>query len=127
MESNVQKNNLFKALGDFIEAMRKYIAAFLLPSAPGGKWAGLYRDSLSAVQQGHWDAAVAQGAQPETLIDFNNLKGFALKYKHLLKADFGNDVNNLPTWFYEIYDVRNKCNHYQELEDLDYQLSLIHI
>jgi len=52
---------------------------------------------------------------PETLIDFGNLKSFSLGYKEHLKADFGKKAMNLPTWFDDIADVRNKCQHFNPI------------
>jgi predicted AAA+ superfamily ATPase len=119
MKTDNRQNNLFKALGNFIEAMRPYIIALL--SSIDKNWAQLYYDSLSPNQKENWNHNIKTGSTPQTLIDFHNLKGFSLKYKDLLKKDFPQDFNKLPTWFEEIADVRHKCNHYQQLEDDDYQ------
>lgn len=120
MKNVNNQDNLYKALGLFIEALRPYAVAKLMDKAED-RWADLYYTSLTPGQKDNWDAGIRSGTSPQNLIDFHNLKGFSLKHKDLLKDDFKRNINKLPTWFEEIADVRHKCTHYHELEALDYQ------
>ncbi|MBU2648361.1 DUF499 domain-containing protein [bacterium] len=114
------QENLFKALGLFIEAMRPYVVSVLMKQ-PGANWENWFYDSLSHAQRQSWDIGLEKGTPPENLIDFHNLKGFALKYRELLQADFKKKVNSLPTWLEEIAEARNKCQHFNELNDQEIQ------
>jgi hypothetical protein len=120
METNTRKDSLFKALGTFLEAMRSYAVAILM-SQGGDNWNRLFYESLNTTQKENWDKSIRNGYNPKSLVDYHNLRGFALRYREQLKADFKRDVNKLPTWLDEIADVRHKCTHYQELEELDFQ------
>jgi hypothetical protein len=112
------KDSLFKALGLFIEAFRPYIVLKLTEKA-GDKWDIWFYDAISDNQKDNWDLGIKNGTSPVNLIDFHHLKSFAIKYRDILKSDFGKDTNKLPTWFEEIAEVRNKCNHFQEVEERD--------
>ncbi|MBN8676639.1 MAG: DUF499 domain-containing protein [Chitinophagales bacterium] len=115
--NQLQKDNLYKGLGLFLEAMRPY-AVSVLQAAAGDKWAAWFVESLNPQQQESWRIGLRQGTTPDALIDFHYLKPFALKYKDLLKKDFGpKEVHNVPTWFGEIADVRHQIAHFREIED----------
>lgn len=112
-----QKDKLYKGLGLFLEAMRPWAVSVLQKEA-GDKWPAWFVEALGPQQQDHWKQGLRQGSAPETLIDFQYLKPFALKYKDLLRRDFGSkDVHNVPTWFGEIYDVRNAIAHFKAVDD----------
>jgi hypothetical protein len=114
MNPEHQKDNLYKAFGNFIEAFRPYVVSVLMEQ-DGERWPALFVESLYPQQKESWNLGLKQGTSPEALIDYGYLKSFALKYKDLLKADFGKDANKLPTRLETIYDVRNKLAHFQEL------------
>ncbi|WP_375446101.1 DUF499 domain-containing protein [uncultured Fibrella sp.] len=103
--------SLFKALGLFIDAFRAYTVA-LLSQTEGDKWPAEYAKKLSMGPRDAWDKGLKNGTSPEQLIDFGNIKSFALGCKDLLKADFGKDVNSLATWLDDITTVRNKLAHF---------------
>lgn len=111
------RDNIYKGLGLFIEALRPYIVQFLKERAEGESWENLYIETLYDNQRSHWHHSRDKGQKPETLIDFQNLKGFALGYRNELKEDFDKDANRLPTLFDEIYEVRNKTYHHQDISD----------
>ena len=112
-----QKDNLYKGLGLFLEAMRPY-AVSILENEAGDKWPAMFVEALSSAQKNSWNIGLRNGSDPEALIDFHYLKPFAIKYKELLKEDFGKkDVHSLPTWFGEIAEVRHQIAHFQEIED----------
>lgn len=114
----MSKDSLFKALGLFIEAFRPYIVNKLQEQA-GEQWEKWFYDALSDTQKDNWDSGIRNGTTPANLIDFHHLRSISLRYKDIFKVDFGRDSNKLPTWFEEIADVRNKCNHFQDVENLD--------
>jgi hypothetical protein len=115
---NQQQDNLFKALGIFIESMRGYIVR-KLKTKKGKKWFEWYYESLYPAQQDPWIEEMKKGRELESLIDYGNLKGFSLCFKEFLRDDFDRKVNNLPTWFDELAEVRNKCQHYQPVDDFE--------
>jgi predicted AAA+ superfamily ATPase len=116
--NQTEKDNLQKGLGLFIEAIRLYIVA-LLKEANGDSWADSFAETLSDVQRFGWNQNIENGKAPENLIDFSNLKFFAIRNKELLKRDFGKKNNSLPNWFEEIAEVRNEVSHYQNDIDED--------
>lgn len=112
------KDSLFKALGLFIEALRPYIVSKLIEKA-GDKWDDWFYDAISDAQKENWEIGIKNGTAPVNLIDFQHLKSFSIKYKDIIRDEFGKDTNKLPTWLQEIAEVRNKCNHFQDVEDRD--------
>ncbi len=113
-----QKDNLNKGLGLFIEAIRFYIVG-LMAKEFGDTWPADFAEALSPVQKGHWDDGLRNGTSAEKLIDFQYLKSFTIKHKHLLKDDFGRKSGNVPNLFDEIYTVRNSVAHYSDVEEDD--------
>jgi hypothetical protein len=109
--STPQSDSLFKAFSLFIEAFRPYVVSVLIKEA-GDKWPAWYVDSLFQAQKETWNMGLKAGSFPESLIDYPQLKGFVLKYKDLLKEDFGKDVNKLATWLETMTEVRNKVAHF---------------
>lgn len=122
----LQQDNLFKAFGLFIEALRPYIVSVLTTEA-GDRWPAWFVDALYPQQQELWNQGLKSGSSAESLIDYPHLKSFALKYKDLLRPDFKKDTNNLPTHFGTIYDVRNKLAHFQEISEDEYSLTFINM
>jgi hypothetical protein len=112
-----QKDNLYKGLGLFLDAIRPYVVSVLIKEA-GDKWPAWFVEALTPPQQQNWNQGLRQGTLPENLIDFHYLKSFSIKYKNLLKADFGvKDAQGLPTWLGEIADVRHKIAHFHEVDE----------
>lgn len=109
-----QQDNLFKAFGLFIEAFRPYAVSVLYNEA-GDKWPAWFVEALLPYQKDNWNNGLKSGSTPEALIDYPYLKSFALKYKDLLRKDFGKSAGKLPTQLETIYDVRNKLAHFQEI------------
>jgi predicted AAA+ superfamily ATPase len=114
-----QKDNLSKALGLFLEAFRPFVVSKLVSEHGEGGWQTVFEQDLLPEQQRIWDRGLNQGTAPEKLIDFGHLKNFAIKNKELIKNDFKRKTNDVITWLGEITDVRNKCNHYQELDEIE--------
>ena len=124
MEKN--RENLDKALGLFIEAMRLFLAAELKKEY-GDAWALEYYNVLSDKQKNDWDNQIGSGKKEDRLIDFHNLGIFAIKQKNFLRKFFGRDVNNLPTKFNEIADARNMLAHYDEWDSDKAETAFLHM
>lgn len=119
-----QQDNLYKAFGLFIEVIRPYIVN-LLEKEAGERWPAWFVEALVPQQRENWKKGIRSGSEPTALIDYPYLRNFAIKYKDLLRKDFGQDVNNLATYFGDIYAVRNKLAHFQEINDDEYDLTFI--
>jgi predicted AAA+ superfamily ATPase len=118
MKENILKENLNKALGLFIEAMRQYIPAIMMKEH-GKLWDEAYFEGLTDNQKSLWSQHTQEGEKsPQMMIDFGNLGGFAIKQKRLLRDDFGRDSNNLPTYFNQIGEARHMLAHYDDWDNL---------
>ena len=121
--STSTNTSLFNALGFFLEKMRPYVIAVIEKSAPGQPWEGELFSKLSYDQQRTWNMAMRSltesGGNTANLIDYNILFTFGVSYKDALKQEVGNygDVNKLINYFKELKEVRNKCQHFQELDE----------
>ena len=96
-----------------------------LSKEAGERWPAWFVEALQPFQRDNWNEGLRSGSMPESLIDYQYLKGFALKYKDLLRSDFGKDVQKLATWFETIYGVRNKLTHFKEIIEDEYQEAFI--
>jgi predicted AAA+ superfamily ATPase len=110
--NQIEKDDLFKGLGLFLEGFRAYVVSILMKEH-GDAWAEAFAKALSPGQKSNWTASLANGMPPEAAIDFHHFKTFAVANKSLLQVDFGKNVNSLPTWLTEIADVRHKIAHFQ--------------
>lgn len=115
--------NLFNALGYFLENVRPYVVKIISAAEPKEPWEGVLFTKLGPDQQRIWNLAQnslsASGGSTENLIDYNILFTFGVSFKDELKQDLGNynDVNKLINFFKELKETRNKCQHFQELEE----------
>jgi predicted AAA+ superfamily ATPase len=124
--SQINKENLFKAQGSFLEAMRAYIVSVLMKEA-GDQWAERFVECLTPQQRDSWAEGLRNNSSPESLIDFHHLRGFSLHYKELLRDDFGKKTNSLPTLFDAISLIRHRNLHFQDVSEDEYNLSFIHM
>ena len=121
--STSTNTSLFNALGFFLEKMRPYVIAVIEKAAPGKPWEGELFAQLNSDQQRTWNMAMRNlsesGGNTANLIDYSILFTFGVSYKDALKQEVGNygDVNKLINYFKELKEVRNKCQHFQELEE----------
>ena len=108
---------LFDALGIFLNGWRDYIVR-KFKKEYGDDWHKKYRGKLKNHQLRMWDDVIKENDSSEysKAIDFHNLKISSTAFRHILQTDFGKYIYKLPTWFDEIREVRNKCNHYQEFD-----------
>jgi len=79
------RNNLDKALGQFIEAIRLFLVSELKREY-GKSWELEYYNALSEKQKSDWDNQSKGGRETSSLIDFNNLSTFAIKEKKFFKS-----------------------------------------
>ena len=122
----IQRDNLLKAFGLFIEAFRPYVVALLSKEA-GDRWPAEFVKALYPQQVDHWNQGLRSGSSPEVLIDYPHLKSFALQHKNLLRADFGKEANKLATRLETIYDIRNKSAHFQEITNDEFTETFINM
>jgi hypothetical protein len=122
----IQQDNLFKAFALFIEVFRPYVVEILSKEA-GDKWPAWFVDALFPQQRDNWNQGLRSGSEPESLIDYPYLKSFSLKYKDLLRTDFGKDVNKLATQLETIYEVRNKLAHFNEISEDEFAETFINM
>ena len=125
-------DKIHKALGIFLDAIRPYVVSLLQQRFPNEPWEGLYYSKLNPDKQATWNQA--QRAQGESascamLIDYNNLPNFAIGYKRELGYEFGSPdkANRFISYLQELKDIRNKCNHYQPLDNEEIEGTYLYI
>ncbi|HEY8396212.1 MAG TPA: Swt1 family HEPN domain-containing protein [Bacilli bacterium] len=121
-----EKTNLYNALAMFQNAFRSYIVE-TLKNNYGDNWLSKFKDSLSPQKLNNWEINLKNGSDPERSIDFQHFKSFALKNKDLIRNQFGNKTNDLPTWLGEILEVRNKIAHFDEISQDESMKAWIHL
>lgn len=124
--TQVQKDNLYKALGLFIEAFRPYLVSVLIKSF-GEHWPADYAQALSPSQREMWDNGLRKGTSPEGMIDYPHLRHVTKRYFTLLQPDFEKETKNLGVNLDAIYGVRNKLAHFQEISEDEWTMTFIHI
>ena len=122
----VQQDNLFKAFALFLEAFRPYVVE-VISKEEGERWPARFIEALHPQQRENWNLGLRSGSTPESLIDYPHLKNFALKFRDLLREDFGRDINKLATRLETIYDIRNKLAHFQEISNDEYVETFINM
>ena len=123
---NNNRNNLDKALGQFIEAMRLFLTSEL-QNEYGKFWEQEYYDTLSDKQKKDWDNQSEDGKDTSSLIDFHNLGTFAIKQRKFFQKFFGRDAGNLTTKFNEITDARNMLAHYADWDNDKSETAFLHM
>ena len=118
--------NLYKAFAMFIEAFRPYVVLTLMKEA-GDKWPAWFVEALYPAQRETWNIGLKAGTSPEALIDYPHLKSFVLKYKDLLRSDFGRDINKVASRLETIYDIRNKLAHFKEITEDEFSETMLNM
>ena len=80
-------------------------------------WDKKYYESLIQPQKEQWKKKLDEGINPFQLIDYGNLKSFALNNRSFFEKDFGNQRNTLPTVFGQIYEARNMICHFEVFDN----------
>lgn len=125
-------DKIHKALGIFLDAMRPFVVSFLQQHFPNEPWEGLFFSRLKSARQTTWNQAMrAQGENQSCMyfIDYNNLPDFAIGFKRELGSDFENPdkANKFISYLQELKDIRNKCNHYQALDNEEIEGAYLYI
>ena len=109
--------NIFKALGVFIDAMRLFTISVLQKHFPDEPWEGVFFSRLSPGQQSSWNQALRQGTVPKNLIDYHNLTFLASAFRDELAEEMGdrNKTYRFGSCIGELQETRNKCQHYNEI------------
>ena len=115
-------DKIHKALGIFLDAMRPFVVSFLQQYFPNEPWEGTYFSRLKPARQTTWNQAMrAQGENLScgNLIDYNNLADFSIGFKQELSTEFGSPdkANKFISYLKELKDIRNKCSHFQTLDN----------
>ena len=112
--------NIYQALGTFLDAMRPFLVSVLTNHFPGEPWEGVFFSRLTASKQELWNQAARQGVESMLRIDFHNLTFLASKFRDELAEELGNDRSKTYTFenvMNELKDARNKCQHFTPLTD----------
>lgn len=125
-------DKIHKALGIFLDAMRPFVVSFLQQHFPNEPWEGLFFARLKPRRQTTWNQAMrAQGENQSCMyfIDYNNLPDFAIGFKRELGLEFDNPdkANKFISYLQELKDIRNKCNHYQALDNEEMEGAYLYI
>ena len=114
--------NLYKACGFFIEAMRLFEVSFIQSVCGSKTWDEEYYDRLKGAQQVAWrnrEQMLDPGTNRMVLIDFDNLKAFVLGFKKEL-VDEGilnpSDASSMATWVEELHQTRNRLSHHNPID-----------
>jgi hypothetical protein len=116
----MENENIFLALGVFLDSMRPFLISVLEKHFPDEPWEGVFFQCLTPQKQEMWNQADAQHVEPILRIDYHNLSFLATKFRDELTAEMGGDKQNtfvFDTCMRELQDVRNKCQHYTPLTE----------
>lgn len=119
--TKIQYEDLGSAFNNAIKALRFYVIGVLTKKFGSEIWSDEFRDCLYENQIELWDSDIKNGIDPKDLIDFGHLKPFTLKFRDLIKEDFGKKVNRIPTYMEEIAEVRNKWAHHQDIDSDEFR------
>lgn len=117
---NMNNENIFQALGIFLDAMRPFLVSVLQNHFPGEPWEGVFFQRLTAQKQDSWNQASRQGVEPMLRIDYHNLTFLASKFRDELAEELGNDKSKTYTFesvMGELREARNKCQHFTPLTE----------
>lgn len=110
-------DNIFKALGIFLEGLRPFVKKVIEDNFQGKPWEGEFFRRLKPNHQGLWNQAQQQGVEPLLRIDYHNMIDFIQGFRDELAMELGNkdQTYKLENCIREIKEIRNKTNHYTPL------------
>lgn len=119
--------NISKALGVFLETMRPMVVAIIEKNFKNKEWDEVFYSTLSPAGQKQWKLTLASNDNSlfdydkKNLIDYANLASFALNFKDLLAGEAGGkrEANRIISCLQELQDVRNRCQHFQPIDEDD--------
>lgn len=125
-------DKIHKALSIFIDAMRPFVVSFLQQHFPNEPWEGLFFERLKPARQTTWNQAMRTRTENQScmyFIDYNNLPDFAIGFKRELGFEFDNPdkANKFISYLQELKDIRNKCNHYQALDNEEIEGAYLYV
>lgn len=111
--------NVYKALGTFLDAMRPYIINVVKENFPNEPWEGEFFRRLKPKHQGLWNQAQQQGVDPKLRIDYHNMVDFIQGFRDELGTKLGDKgkTYTLENIIRELKDTRNKCQHFTPLSE----------
>ncbi len=119
--------NISKALGVFLETMRPMVVAIIEKNFKNKEWDEVFYSTLPPAGQKQWKLTLASNDNSlfdydkKNLIDYANLASFALNFKDLLAGEAGGkrEANRIISCLQELQDVRNRCQHFQPIDEDD--------
>ena len=78
-----KESNLHSALEKFIKEIRNFISSEM-ENKFGDNWVETYKTGLWTQQQREWESHEKSGKEPKDLIDYGNLRNFALNQRDFL-------------------------------------------
>lgn len=111
---------IFKALERLLDELRPFVRDVVQSSAPNSPWEGELFRVLPPEKQELWNRVQHEnGTSGLALIDYVNLDTFAIKFKQELTTMLGarDKANRFISAIQEIKEVRNKCLHYQPIDE----------
>ena len=81
--------NIYKALGTFLDDMRHYIKKVIEDNFQGEPWEGEFFRRLKPQHQEMWNQAQHQGVAPLLLIDYHNMVDFIQGFREELGKVLG--------------------------------------
>lgn len=111
--------NIFKALGTFLDSMRPYIKKVIEDNFQGEPWEGEFFRRLKSQHQSLWNQAQQQGVAPLLRIDYHNMVDFIQGFREELGKALGDKGRTyaLESIIRELKVTRNKCQHFTTLTD----------
>ena len=109
--------NIFKALGTFLDSMRPYIKKVIEDNFQGEPWEGEFFRRLKPQRQEMWNQAQQQGVASLLRIDYHNMVDFIQGFREELGKDLGDKgkTYTLENCIRELKETRNKCQHFTPL------------
>lgn len=109
--------NIYKALGTFLDAMRPYIKKVIEDNFQGEPWEGEFFRRLKPQRQEMWNQAQQQGVASMLRIDYHNMVDFIQGFREELGKALGDKgkTYTFENCIRELKETRNKCQHFTPL------------
>ena len=115
----MNNDNLVKALGTFIDAMRMFTVSTLMNKFPDREWTEVFYQRLTSPQQAAWDSNQRNGAKPMQCIDYSNLSTLPTQFRDELADTIGgrDKTFTFDNCIRELRETRNKCQHFRDINE----------
>ena len=113
----MNNDNLVKALGTFVDAMRMFTVSTLMNKFPDREWTEVFYQRLTPPQQAAWDSNQRNGAKPMQCIDYGNLSTLPTQFRDELADTIGgrDKTFTFDNCIRELREIRNKCQHFRDV------------